>query len=71
MSNKEITFSGSTIGEPWWTLGEIVAKVLTPRGYKVNVTDKSAGYANIRWVSSGKSDLGPQTPVVLKAISIS
>jgi TRAP transporter TAXI family solute receptor len=65
MSEKEITFAGSTYGEPWWTLGEVVAKVLEPRGYKVRVTAESAGHANVRWVSSGKAELGPQTPVIL------
>ena len=30
MARKHITFAGSTIGEPWWSLGEIVADVLKP-----------------------------------------
>lgn len=67
MDKKNITFAGSTFGEPWWTLGEIVAKVLEPRGYKVKVTaQESGGTRNIRWVSSGKAELGPMTPVHLK-----
>lgn len=65
MAKQEIIFAGSTIGEPWWNLGEIVAKVLEPRGYKVTVTDQSASFANLRWVESDKADLGPQTPVIL------
>lgn len=65
MDKREITFAGSTVGEPWWTLGEVVAKVLEPRGYKVNITSESGGYDNVRWVSSGKAQLGTQTPVVL------
>ena len=65
MDKKEITIAGSTIGEPWWTQGEIVAKVLEPHGYKVNLAHESFGPHNIRWITGGKAEIGASTPVQL------
>lgn len=67
MDIKEITFAGSTVGEPWWTLGEIVARVLEARGIKVHITDQGFGAHNIRWIADGKAEIGPMTPVILQA----
>lgn len=67
MDNKEITFAGSVVGEPWWTLGEIVAEVLKQYGYKVNITTETAGANNIRWVAGRKADVGPMQDILLQA----
>lgn len=65
MDGKRITFAGSTIGEPWWTLGEIVAKVLEPHGYQVNIAHESFADNNIPWITSRKADIGAITPIQL------
>jgi len=66
MKEKEITFAGSVVGEPWWTLGEIVAKILEPRGYKVKISHESFAENNIRWITSGRAQIGATTPHLLK-----
>src|ERR1051326_4918050 len=51
----------STIGEPWWTVGEIVAEGLQPFGYEVKVEDDPASHNNIPWVMDGRADSGVTT----------
>jgi uncharacterized protein len=58
---QKLTFAGSTIGEPWWTVGEIVAEVLKPHGYDVKIEDDSASHNNIPWVVDGRADIGVTT----------
>lgn len=65
MQKKEITFAGSVIGEPWWTLGEIVAKVLEPHGYKVRIAFESFAENNVRWITGRKAEVGSTTPALL------
>ncbi|MFB3885138.1 MAG: TAXI family TRAP transporter solute-binding subunit [Thermodesulfobacteriota bacterium] len=67
MAKNHITFAGSTIGEPWWSLGEIVADVLKPQGYEVTIESESASDQNIRWISARKADVGSTTPVHLQS----
>ncbi|MEE9569850.1 MAG: hypothetical protein V3W37_10720 [Candidatus Binatia bacterium] len=63
MAGKQITFAGSTVGEPWWTLGEIVAEVLKPHGYEVKVVHESYSDNNIRWITRCQADVGAVSPV--------
>jgi uncharacterized protein len=58
---QQLTFAGSTIGEPWWTVGEIVAAALQPHGYDVTVEHESASHRNIPWVMQGRAQLGVTT----------
>jgi TRAP-type uncharacterized transport system substrate-binding protein len=67
MAGKRITFAGSTVGEPWWTLGEIVAKVLEPHGYQVNITHESFSDNNVRWITGRKAQVGATTPVLIQS----
>ena len=67
MARKHITFAGSTIGEPWWSLGEVVADVLKPHGYDVTIEFESASDRNIRWITGRKAEVGSTTPVHLQA----
>jgi TRAP-type uncharacterized transport system substrate-binding protein len=65
MGNKKINFAGSTVGEPWWTAGEIVAKVLEPHGYTVEVQAEAGGQENPRWITSRKAEIGATTQGML------
>lgn len=67
MADKKMTFAGSTIGEPWWTIGEIAAEVLKPHGFDVTVVHESYADHNVRWVSSGKAQVGCSTATQLAA----
>jgi TRAP-type uncharacterized transport system substrate-binding protein len=67
MEKKEITFAGSTFGEPWWTLGEIVAKVLEPKGYSVKISDQSYSDNNVRWISGRKAEIGATTMIHMRS----
>jgi TRAP-type uncharacterized transport system substrate-binding protein len=62
MAKKQITFAGSTVGEPWWQVGEVVAKVLEPHGYQVNITHESFAANNVRWITGRKAEVGATTP---------
>ncbi len=67
MKKKQITFAGSTIGEPWWTTGEIVAKVLEPHGYQVRISNESFSDNNVRWVTGQKAEIGVCTSVHMRS----
>jgi hypothetical protein len=67
VAGKRITFAGSTVGEPWWTVGEIVASVLEPHGYRVTITDESFSDNNVRWITGRKAHVGVTTPVLLQS----
>ncbi|HWP60657.1 MAG TPA: TAXI family TRAP transporter solute-binding subunit [Candidatus Acidoferrales bacterium] len=67
MAARRLTFAGSTVGEPWWTIGEIVAQVLKPHGYRVSITDESFGDNNVRWVTAKKAQIGVTTPVLMRS----
>lgn len=67
MTEKKLTFAGSTIGEPWWTIGEIVARALKPHGFEVTIVHESYGAHNLRWLTSRKADVGATTGVHLAA----
>jgi TRAP-type uncharacterized transport system substrate-binding protein len=54
----ELSFAGSTVGEPWWIVGEVVAKILEPAGYAVIISDEPYGEHNVPWMASGRSQLG-------------
>lgn len=54
----EVSFAGSTVGEPWWIVGEVVAKILERSGHPVIISDEPYGEHNVPWVASGKSQLG-------------
>jgi TRAP-type uncharacterized transport system substrate-binding protein len=62
-----MTFAGSTVGEPWWITGEIVAKVLKPHGYQVKISNESFSDNNVRWVSGRKADIGVCTSVLMRS----
>jgi hypothetical protein len=67
VDKRQITFAGSTIGEPWWTTGEIVAKVLKPHGYQVKISNESFSDNNIRWVTGRKAGIGVCTSVLMQS----
>lgn len=61
MNKNKITFAGSTIGEPWWVIGEVVQKVLEQHGYTVEISYEAASRENVRWITSGKAEIGATT----------
>jgi len=61
VADKHLTFAGSTVGEPWWTVGEIVAEVLKPFGYDVTVEADAASHNNIPWVMDRRANIGVTT----------
>jgi TRAP-type uncharacterized transport system substrate-binding protein len=63
---RSFVFGGSTIGEPWWVLGEITQRLLAPLGYDVTVTDQSAGIRSPRWVADGSCLVAACVPHSLK-----
>ena len=67
MPGKRLTFAGSTVGEPWWTIGEIVAKVLEPHGYQVTIAHESFADNNVRWITGRKAHVGVTTPVLMQS----
>ena len=67
MPGKRLTFAGSTVGEPWWTIGEIVARVLEPHGYQVSIAHESFGDNNVRWITGRKAHVGVTTPVLMQS----
>lgn len=67
MDKRQIRFAGSTIGEPWWTTGEIVAKVLKPHGYQVKISNESFSDNNIRWITGRKAEIGVCTSVHMQS----
>ncbi|MFB3887413.1 MAG: TAXI family TRAP transporter solute-binding subunit [Thermodesulfobacteriota bacterium] len=67
MERKKITFAGSVVGEPWWTTGEIVAKILKPHGYEVHISNESFSDNNVRWVTGRKAELGVCTSVHMRS----
>ncbi len=67
MEKRQITFAGSTIGEPWWTTGEIVAEVLKPHGYQVKISNESFSDNNIRWITGQKAEIGVCTSVLMRS----
>src|SRR6476469_3763332 len=57
----DLTFGGSTVGEPWWSVGEIVAAALQPHGYNVTVEADAGSHNNIPWVMSNRAQMGVTT----------
>ncbi len=55
---QEITFAGSTPGEPWSQVGYVVGKVLAPHGYTVEVLSETSSQRNIPWMMKGGSPVG-------------
>jgi TRAP-type uncharacterized transport system substrate-binding protein len=65
VGNKKISFAGSTVGEPWWTAGEVVAKALEPHGYEVEIQAESGGQENVRWITDRRCEVGATTQGML------
>lgn len=61
-SPAHFVFAGSSVGEPWWTVGEVTARVLAPLGYEVEVEARSASTENPRWVGRGDALIGCAVP---------
>ena len=63
---RPLVFAGSTqrlgTSDPLFSLGEITARVLAPRGYSVQVLNESGGPLNPRFVGDGRADLGATQP---------
>lgn len=55
---RELTWAGSTVGEPWWIIGDITRRLLEPKGYSVDVLTQSAAEENPRFVGRGRADFG-------------
>ena len=55
---KDLKWAGSTVGEPWWIVGDITRRLLEPQGYSVEVLTQSAADENPRFVGRGKADFG-------------
>lgn len=60
-----LKFAGSSVGEPWWVLGDVTRKLLEPLGYEVEVLTASASTNNPRFVGGGKADFGATVPETL------
>lgn len=58
---SKLCFAGSVTGEPWWSIGRVVAAVLAPAGYEVDVSTESYSHHNLEWVHSGRAQLGATT----------
>ena len=59
---QSFVFAGSSVGEPWYVLGEVTARVLAVHGYQVSVEPRSASTENPRWVGRGDALLGGCSP---------
>lgn len=60
--NDQFVFAGSIKGEPWWSIGNIVAAILAPHGYDVSVSTDTWSHHNLEWTSSGRALIGATTP---------
>lgn len=58
MKDKKLVVATSTIGEPWWTCGEVIQESLAPLGWDVTVVHESYSNRNIPWMMEGKADIG-------------
>lgn len=56
--SKSLKFAGSSVGEPWWVVGDVTRRLLAPLGYEVEVLSESASTNNPRYVGGGKADVG-------------
>jgi TRAP-type uncharacterized transport system substrate-binding protein len=62
---KSLKFAGSSVGEPWWVLGDVTRTLLEPLGYEVEVLTASGSTNNPRFVGGGKADFGATVPETL------
>lgn len=63
---QKLVFAGSSLGEPWWVIGRITARLLADKGYDVEVATASASTENPRWVGGGKAQLGACVPKTIR-----
>ncbi len=58
VNEKTLAVATSTIGEPWWTCGEVIQESLAPQGWTVGVIHESYSHKNIPWILERKADIG-------------
>lgn len=58
MKDRKLVVATSTIGEPWWTCGEVIQESLAPLGWDVTVVHESYSHLNIPWIMERKADVG-------------
>lgn len=67
-ADSEFVFAASSVGEPWWWLGELTRQVLSDDGFTVDVRSEAGSFRNPRWVGGGDALIGgSQAETVLAA----
>jgi TRAP-type uncharacterized transport system substrate-binding protein len=65
---RAFVFAGSTCilgtSEPWYSLGEVTARILAPLGYQVQILCETAGPINPRFVADGRAEAGATNPSI-------
>jgi TRAP-type uncharacterized transport system substrate-binding protein len=64
--DKQFTMCVSSVGEPWWTMGEVTQRLMEPLGYEITLEPRSGSIENPRWMARGEGLIGVSMPYYVR-----